>query len=488
MNTNKSNAAPIYVAMTLLSIAIFLVDLRFGLGVAVGVPYIAVVLLSRWLGRQRTVFVTAAGVTVLTVIGFFIPFPFIPFPEGPLIWIGVGNRFIALFAIWITAVFAAVLIRRNEAIREERDFNKSLVETAASIILLVDGDGRTIYSNPFTTAITGFKIVETQGQDWIETFVPEAQRMRVRRIFKSCVTGKMGQDAVFSIMTPQQEAMQFSWTSHVMTGAGGDVTGVLLIGHDITPLVEAQQRLLQSERLAAIGQTMASLSHEVRNELHSLQLGLLLLESQVTDSAALKVIGRVKGIEGRLTRLFEDIRSFAAPIQLVRSTVSLAEIWRRAWTTATSGDERRAELVEETGGEDFRLSVDVMRVEQVFRNLFDNSLAICPAPARITVCCSVVSRDENDFLSISIQDNGPGLSPEARKRVFEPFFTTKSVGTGLGMSISRRIIEAHGGDLQVGQNRDGAEFVIWLPWGENAEGSSRPIPGDGDPPADDRPS
>ncbi len=469
MNTDKNGQTPIYVTMVLLSIAIFLLDLRFAQGVAAGVPYIAVVLLSRWSGEQRAVFLATAAVTVLTIVGFFFPFP-----DRTVIWIGILNRLIALFAIWTTAGFSILLIRRNEVIRQERDFNKSLVETAASIILLVDGDGKVLYYNPFTTTVSGWKLAETRGKDWIETFVPEAERGPVRQAFTSCAAGQTGQDALFSIMTPQQEAMQFSWHSHVIQGRDSQTVHVLLIGQDITPLVEVQQRLVQSERLAAIGQTVASLSHEVRNELHSLQLAVLLLERQVTSGDALKVVERVKGIEKRLTRLFEDIRGFAAPIQLERSTVSIAEVWQRAWETATRTSAGPAEFVEETGGEDFRLSLDPLRLEQVFRNLFDNSLAVCTPPARITVSCSTFLREGRQHLRISVRDNGPGLSPEAKKRLFEPFFTTKSVGTGLGMPICKRIIEAHGGDLQVGKSKVGAEFIISLPLTENAEPAAAP--------------
>jgi signal transduction histidine kinase len=73
--------------------------------------------------------------------------------------------------------------------------------------------------------------------------------------------------------------------------------------------------------------------------------------------------------------------------------------------------------------------------------------------------------NEEGCLTITIRDNGPGLSTEQRERVFEPFFTTKPKGTGLGMAIVKRIIEAHGGDIRVGGSTDGAEFLINFPPG-----------------------
>ncbi len=101
---------------------------------------------------------------------------------------------------------------------------------------------------------------------------------------------------------------------------------------------------------------------------------------------------------------------------------------------------------------------------QVFRNLFENSLAACTDPTEIEVLAHEVQRGGR-LAEIRIRDNGPGLKPELRERVFEPFFTTKSKGTGLGMAIVRRTIDAHGGRILVGNHLGGAEFVIHLPIG-----------------------
>jgi signal transduction histidine kinase len=101
---------------------------------------------------------------------------------------------------------------------------------------------------------------------------------------------------------------------------------------------------------------------------------------------------------------------------------------------------------------------------QVFRNLFENSLAACTDPVEIEIAAQEIERGGR-FAEIRVRDNGPGLKPEQRERVFEPFYTTKSKGTGLGMAIVRRTIDAHGGRVFVGEHRSGAEFVIQLPFG-----------------------
>ena len=230
-------------------------------------------------------------------------------------------------------------------------------------------------------------------------------------------------------------------------------------------LREAQRKLIQSERLAAIGQTIASLTHEARNELNVLRMGLNLLP-EILDNwgEALSIIGHLTESEGRLTRLFEDVRGFAAPIQLHVTDCALSGLWRKAWSSLEPiWKNRDVSFEEEIGDVNLTLQVDAFRMEQVFRNLFENSLAACADPVAIHVSCTLpIGKDE--ALSIAVRDNGPGLSPEQRQKVFDAFFTTKSSGTGLGMAIVKRIIEAHGGTISVGTEAfAGAEFIIALP-------------------------
>ena len=101
----------------------------------------------------------------------------------------------------------------------------------------------------------------------------------------------------------------------------------------------------------------------------------------------------------------------------------------------------------------------IFRLGQVFRNLFENSIAACDDRPSIEVCC----RNGGRTLKITVRDNGPGLNAEQQQNVFQPFFTTKAKGTGLGMAISKRIVESHGGDIRVGDYTGGAEFLITLP-------------------------
>lgn len=227
--------------------------------------------------------------------------------------------------------------------------------------------------------------------------------------------------------------------------------------------LESQQN--QIERLAAIGRKVADFSHECRNEMVSLKLGLELLESFLPkEPEALELICYMKNSEVRLHRLFDDIRGYAGSVHLDVAEEQLSEIWRRAWRSlGPTRGERDAQIEELGNALDLVARVDSLRLEQVFRNLFENSLAACCDPVRIEVECSQAAENRSE-IRIKVRDNGPGLSIEQKQKMFEPFFTSKSNGTGLGMAISKRIAESHGGTMTAGNTRaGGAEFIIILP-------------------------
>jgi signal transduction histidine kinase len=124
---------------------------------------------------------------------------------------------------------------------------------------------------------------------------------------------------------------------------------------------------------------------------------------------------------------------------------------------------RDAQLVEDHGRLDLVCEIDPFRLEQVFRNIFENSLAAAADPVRVAVSCASTQINGKNGVRISVRDNGPGMTPQQRARIFEPFYTTKTSGTGLGMAIVQRMIEAHGGEIAAVDCPAGAEIVVTLP-------------------------
>src|SRR5262249_42472744 len=149
---------------------------------------------------------------------------------------------------------------------------------------------------------------------------------------------------------------------------------------------------------------------------------------------ALGLITRLQKAQDDLYHLFEDVRSYAAPINLEPCVCNLAEVWRTTWANLEEHRRgRTATLREEFDGLDLQCVGDPFRLEQVFRNIMDNSLFACADPVTIEIHCMAAELDGQPALQVALRDHGPGLNPEQRQRLFEPFFTTKTRGTGLGM-------------------------------------------------------
>ena len=234
----------------------------------------------------------------------------------------------------------------------------------------------------------------------------------------------------------------------------------------LAEIVRLNEQILQNERLAAIGQMMTGLAHESGNALARSQSCLEMLSWEVEDRPeALNLIARIQKAQDHLKHLYEEVRGYAAPLKLEREVWNLGYVWRQAWDhLALQRQGRDASLHEETGGLDLKCAVDQFRLEQVFRNILENSLAACPDPVRIEVICTEAEINDHPAVRVTVRDNGPGLSPEQQDKIFEPFFTTKTKGTGLGMAIAKRIIEAHGGLIAASAAvNGGAEIQVVIP-------------------------
>lgn len=239
--------------------------------------------------------------------------------------------------------------------------------------------------------------------------------------------------------------------------------------YDITERLAAQERVVRSARLAAIGEMVTGLAHESRNALQRAQAALDMLELDLEQRPDLRILSRraVSAIT-ELQRLYEEVRNYAAPIQLERVEVDLVGVWQEVWGQVRQVHrDRHITFTMQLAAEERNASIDPYRMKQVFRNILENAVAVLPEHGgTITVAGETWTEEETAWVELSIQDNGPGMNDEQQRRVFEPFYTTKTRGTGLGMAIVRRIMEAHGGTASVGDSEYGAQILLRFPQGE----------------------
>jgi PAS domain S-box-containing protein len=234
---------------------------------------------------------------------------------------------------------------------------------------------------------------------------------------------------------------------------------------DVTARKQAEERARQSERLAAIGETMAALVHESRNALQRSKACLEMLTLEVEHQPeALQLVARAQRAQDDLHRLYEEVRQWAAPLNLRREACDLRELWAEVWCQVRQARPTPATQLQEEITCEVCCNVDHFAMAQVFRNIFENAIEVSPAGAPVIVRCTPSASGNGDELVIAISDDGPGLTAEQQRRIFEPFFTTKAKGTGLGMAIASRIVQSHGGSITASSPR-GAQIEIKLPRG-----------------------
>ena len=362
-----------------------------------------------------------------------------------------------------------IVERRQLALAKDRSEAafRDLVEAAECLIIILRPDHTITYFSPFAVELTGYSAAEVRGQDYLSLIVPEPDRRAVAEEFVRVIAGVPTRGFQNPILCRDGSRRWIVWNARYLADYE-DGPAILKVGQDITFLKQAQERALQAERLAAIGEVVTGLAHEGRNALARSQACLEMLALAVRDRPeAQNLINRLQKAQDDLHRLYEDVRSYAAPIKLDKTSCDLGLIWRETWAHIESArKDKQAVFREVVDGVDLRCVADPFRFEQVFHNILENALAATSPPVAVEIRAEDTTLDGQPALRIAVCDNGPGIGPEQRRKVFDPFYTTKAKGTGLGMPIAKRIVEAHGGRIALGDSvGPGTVFLITLPRG-----------------------
>lgn len=240
----------------------------------------------------------------------------------------------------------------------------------------------------------------------------------------------------------------------------------------------AQQEIVRKEQLAAVGELSAVIAHEVRNPLAIMTNAVATLRrTGLGEEDRQTLLGILDEEALRLNRLVGDLLVYTRPVRCDRQSVSAREIVDRALVLTQGKTDLNVTLVEPTPAE--RIQADPMLIRQVFENIVNNAMQAMPNGGALTV--SVKSHVENEVpgVEVSFLDTGEGMDTAVRDRAFDPFFTTRATGTGLGLAIVARIVNAHGGRLQIISDEGaGTEVRVFLPHHGEASTSRRSIPPD----------
>ncbi len=228
-------------------------------------------------------------------------------------------------------------------------------------------------------------------------------------------------------------------------------------------LREAEASVRRSERLAALGQLSAGLAHELRNPLSTIRTSAEMLTKRLEGSNAVaqELAGYIASEVDRTNLLVTRFLEFARPLKLQLSPLDLHSLLDEAIVNFQKQDPARRLTIHRAYDPSLpTIQGDATMLERVFFNLIQNAADASAADGMVTV----KTRALDSSLEVAVIDRGSGIRPEHREQIFNPFFTTKPTGVGLGLPIAAKIVDEHGGRLEVQSEPDqGSAFVVQLP-------------------------
>ena len=244
----------------------------------------------------------------------------------------------------------------------------------------------------------------------------------------------------------------------------------LLLGGSVGYFVSKKisSELIKSEKLASLGRLSATVAHEIRNPLTSIKMRLYSLKKEVEDkNSAKEDLSIIESEVARLERIVQSFLDFSKLPEPDKTLCALNGILNDTFDLISKKAAAQGVQIEKKLTPDLPLlEADHDQLKQAFINLALNALEAMPSGGKLFITSFLESKNhkENSFIGVKMEDTGSGIDPKVQMKIFEPFVTTKETGTGLGLYITKKIIESHKGDLRI-QNREkhGVEVLIRIP-------------------------
>ncbi len=425
--------------------------------------------------RGAFLIASLAGIAYGTLVdlqyyGVLAPSPDRIYPHGELLY----NIFLNFIAFYTVAFLAGTLSVRLKAAREElaekafdlrelQALNENIVRSMADGMVTIDPDGRIGAFNSAAEEITGLKFEEVRGRALGEIFdLPE---------LRGSLEAGISQTAPYRCEIPfarEDRALTLGLTISPLKDEKGDYGGLLCMFQDVTLIKKMEAEIKKKDRLAAIGEMSAGMAHEIRNPLASLSGSLQILKEELSLSGDnLNLMDIALNEMERLDRIVTEFLIYAGPKMPAMEECDMAQIIRETANLIKSGgkSEEGVELVLDVPEEPVRILADQGQMRQVLLNLALNAVQSLSGPGTVTIKLIQNNRD----VSIIVEDNGSGIPKEDMDKIFYPFYSTKEGGSGLGLSIVYRIVEDHGGRINVESHPGkGSRFMVKIPVGRAA--------------------
>lgn len=393
---------------------------------------------------------------------------------GTLVTIAIGVSATLVAVRWLGSAMARltqardeiarVNVRLHEEMAAERLLEHQLVDAARhwaatfdaidAVIAVVDEDGRLLRLNRHAAALLGGLPPDLVGLK-IDRWADSEPWRGMAELLARPVGG--------SPVRRRTDRAGRTW--EVGANYDPDLSGTVFLARDETDLAELRAQLERRRHGEEMGTFVAGVAHEVRNPLFSITANLQALQEEPDKAAVFdEYFGWIQSSAIRLQMLMQDLLDYARPVSPPLIQGSLLEVIERSVAACLAPAHRAGIALRVESAADLPgVPIDPRQVEQVFRNLIENAIALAPAQSAVHIFAYL---DATAGVICTIEDEGPGFSPEEIERGFEPFFTRRKGGTGLGLAVVRRIMDGHGGSVELGNREpEGARVRLVFPLG-----------------------
>jgi two-component system sensor histidine kinase PilS (NtrC family) len=428
--------------------------------------------------------VPAGGGLLIAALGIVLYFADVvvflrPSTVEPGVWVQLGV--IAVVALGIR--YLSVRLRESgegkdllvSALEQTRLHAEDILHNIRSGVITVDVPGRLVYANPMAENLLGIELIDHIGEPILAVIAAVAPELAdaVRRAAESKSRTTRGEGVVSTVAKRFPVGVTTTWMEHGDSGTGRTATAIF---QDISDQKRMEVLRLRAERLEGIAELSASLAHEIKNPLASIRSAVEQISRMPAVSNDQKTLSALVMRESdRLSRLLSEFLDFARVRVTRTAPLDLVDVARGVASLASSHPDRessvRVRCVTPPNGMAVQLEGDEDLLHRAMFNLALNAVQAAPAESEVRIEVARGTFEplpigvsfHGDAVSVRVTDSGPGISPEIRDRMFDPFFTTKANGSGLGLAVVHRAIEAHRGLVFVDSSATGTRFTVILP-------------------------
>jgi two-component system NtrC family sensor kinase len=349
--------------------------------------------------------------------------------------------------------------------KRTKDFLQKLIESSVDAITTADNLGNLRFWSKGAEEIFGYRADEVLGKSATQFYARGREEAR-RFMWQLLKKGRL-RNVEFEYLGKNGSKIYGSLSASLLRDEHGAITGSLGIIRDITELKVLSQQLLESERFATIGKLSTQVAHEIMNPLSSIKMNIRILAKREGLSANDQRRLAIANFEiDHLEKILQDIFDYSKAFRLNLSKENLHDVIEKSLMMIQDHlDEKRIIVQKRLGAKLESISIDLVRMMQVFTNLFLNASEAMAEGGKLKIATAETKIGNTRHLEITVSDNGPGIAAIHRAAIFDPFYTTKSGGTGLGLAIVKKIIELHHGQIEVSSKVDQyTSFKIMLPY------------------------